>query len=384
LLSLLLLCSCATTPDLSALIPASKLPAEVTLNKDAGRGSLLFVTLRLEDGEELLFIVDTGSPVTFIDKSFEPKLAERPGTAMLWNFGSREEAGVYAAPQLYMGSTPLMMTGADIFTHDFKELSSKAGRPIMGLLGMNVLMHYCIQLDFEAGKMRFLDPDQTDAAKLGKAFPLTFSNEGQSTREFLRPYIHTGGLIGGEAANVMIDTGYRSDGALESRCFRREVLERRSGAEGDAVDGKDPGRVWFKKCVWDGETYTNLLIGKGGNLIGLRFLARHLVTLEFPERRMYLKRISVGPPVDGDMEAAAEFLKNLMEKGQVPGWSKSDKGTIYLEANPNFEAFDGRKSGESSTYHYTVARASEGGPWKLEKAWRTDLDGHTIEEYPVP
>ncbi|TMP97794.1 MAG: hypothetical protein E6L09_12645 [Verrucomicrobia bacterium] len=34
------------------------------------------------------------------------------------------------------------------------------------------------------------------------------------------------------------------------------------------------------------------------NLIGLQFLARHLVTLNFPKRMMYLKRTSVGPLTD--------------------------------------------------------------------------------------
>jgi len=51
-IGLLLLCSCATIHPL--------LPADVTLNKDVARGNVLFVTLRLENGEELPFIVDTG------------------------------------------------------------------------------------------------------------------------------------------------------------------------------------------------------------------------------------------------------------------------------------------------------------------------------------
>jgi hypothetical protein len=42
------------------------------------------------------------------------------------------------------------------------------------------------------------------------------------------------------------------------------------------------------------------------------------------------------------------------------------------------------KNDDSSIYNNTVSRASENSPWKLQKAWRTDQDGHTIEEYPVP
>jgi hypothetical protein len=84
------------------------------------------------------------------------------------------------------------------------------------------------------------------------------------------------------------------------------------------------------------------------------------------------------------MEAAAEIFKTLKGKNQLPGWSKNDKGTIYLEPYPNFEAFDGRKNGDSSTYHYQVDRASESSPWKLQKAWRTDTNDCLIKEYLVP
>ena len=47
----------------------------------------------------------------------------------------------------------------------------------------------------------------------------------------------------------------------------------------------------------DGDTYTNLVVGQGtnANILGLRFLARHLVTLDFPNRTMYLQRTSVRP-----------------------------------------------------------------------------------------
>ncbi len=370
---LLLLCSCATTPEPSAIVPASEFPADATINKDAGRGNLLFVTLRLESGEELPFFVDTGAAGTVFDISLEPKLGKCLTTNIVEHWGIKNEAGFYAAPKLYLGSTPLM-TGGLVFTFDFKQLSSQAGRPVMGILGMDCLEHYCIQLDFEAGKLRFLDPDHMGAAKLGKAFPLTISGN--------RPFIHHGSLIGGEGTNLLVDTGYRNDGALESGLFQGEVLQHRLRAEGDAVNGRS-GRVWFSKCVWNGETFTNLLIGAGGNVIGLRFLARHLVTFDFPKRTMYLNQTSAGPLVDENMEAAAEFFKTLKEKGQLPGWSENDKGTIYIEPYPNFEAFDGRKNGDSSTYHYDVDRASKDSPWKLQKAWQTDTNGHAVKEYSV-
>lgn len=380
-LSLLLLCSCATTPHQSAIVPATELPADVTINKDAGRGNLLFVTLRLEDGEELQFFVDTGTTFTSFDKSLVPKLGKRLGRVTSSSWGITSKSDGYAAPKLYFGNTPLM-TGSRVYIGDYKQLSSQAGRPIMGILGMDCLHHYCIQLDFEAGKMRFLDPEHMDASQLGKASALTF--------RMGCPFIHENSLIGEEGTNLLVDAGYRGDGALESGLFQREVQRLRT--EGKAIYGQHAGRIWFSKCVWNGQTYTNLLIGdggtnfwkgQGGNEIGLRFLARHLVTFDFPKQIMYLNQTSVGPLVDENMAAAEKFFNSLKEKSQLPGWS-TDDGTIYLEPYPNFEAFDGQKNDDPSIFHYQVGRVSENSPLKLQKAWRTDQNDKMIEEFTAP
>jgi len=122
LVSLLLLCACATVD------PARpRLPADVAFNKNAGRGTWLFVTLRLESGEQLPFLLDTGAPWTFFDKSQEPKLGKRLDTGTAWNFGTKQESGVYAAPRLYLGGTLLMMTGTNVGTIDCKKIKRLNG-----------------------------------------------------------------------------------------------------------------------------------------------------------------------------------------------------------------------------------------------------------------
>ncbi len=77
-----------------------------------------------------------------------------------------------------------------------------------------------------------------------------------------------------------------------------------------------------------------------------------------------------------------------MRNRQLPGWSKKDHGTIkrvgHFRPNPDTVTVHALKKGDSSTYHYEFTRASKDIPWQLEKAWRTDQNDHTIEEYPVP
>jgi hypothetical protein len=288
LLVLVLLCLPATADSTHP-----ELPAELTMNKNAGRGSYLFVTIRLEDGESLLFLVDTGSPITLFAKSLEPRLGNRLGTARIRTLYGNHDGGVYTAPKLYLGNTQLL-TGTNIFTDNFTMQSLMAHRSIKGILGMDCLRHYCIQLDFDAEKVRFLDPDNGNAALLGKAFPIAFPWGGI-------PVIDHSGLLAGKGANLLIDTGCHIDGFVDKNAIKGHYLGWWYWLFGKRLP----------ECLWDGQTYTHLHVRSSGslNLMGLRFLARHLVILDFPQQTMYLKRTSIGPLDKENTKAAADGSK---------------------------------------------------------------------------
>ena len=294
------LSSCAAAPDRETA--ASTRPElEVSFNKEAGRGDWLYLTLCLENGEELLFELDTGAPVTVLDKSLEPKLGKRLNKRTITYAWKKVTAGVYPAPELYLGKTRLL-TGDQVWTDELSRnlCRPNPGRPVMGILGMDCLRHYCVQLDFSAGKIRFLAPDHPGDQGLGKAFQLALDHSGYVTiRE---------NFTGSKGVTPIIDVGCLLDGVLEPKEFELELREQKAAWTNQAKDPRG-----FPRCtaslpnvVFGGETYTNFLIdkapgmmGKGRpcyfNAIGLRFLARHLVTFDFPKRTMYLKRVSVGP-----------------------------------------------------------------------------------------
>ena len=377
---LLLLCSCATTSQSSVVVRAAELPAEAILNRGAGRGDFLYVTLHLQDGEDLQFLVDTGSPYTALEKSLESKLGKRLGSAEIpapW-YGSKLDLRGYRSPRLYLGNTCLLM-GDRVLAGDFQIWD---GPHVSGILGMDCLRHYCVQLDFATGKIQLLDPDNLKTDELGKAFPLTFSKEG---------YVNIRGTLEGiEDAVSEIDTGTPSDGALEKKLFQQELQKQKVAVakEYKTSTGKTGSEARFPNAMFAGGNYTNLTLNESpvGNIIGLGFLARHLVTLDFPKRTMFLKQTSIGPLVDENMEAALEFMRDMKEKGKVPGWPQNEKGMIFPEAYSDSGPinFSARRFGDSSTYHYTVSRPSKDSPWKLERAWRTGQNGNTIEEYSVP
>jgi hypothetical protein len=169
-------------------------------------------------------------------------------------------------------------------------------------------------------------------------------------------------------------------------------------------DGTEMREARFSKCLFGSETCSDLILKEcpaGHNFIGLRFLARHLVTFNFPKRMMYLRRTSAGPLTNQDNSAepsvpafaeAEKFLTALKAKGQLLGWPKDAHGHISvkvadaasLDTFPVSLTFDAKKPGDVSDYHYTVVQAAKDSPWKLIRAWRTNPAGNIAEEYSVP
>ncbi len=275
-LSLSFLCSWATEP------PARHaLPPDVPINQDAGRGNWLIVTIQLESGQKLPVIVDTGGGATVLNKPLAPKLGKRLGTAVLNHWGKAITNGLYAAPKLFLGGTPLLITGDGVICGDM-DLPGGADRKYMGILGMDVLENYCIQLDFAAGKMRFLDDQHTDKSAWGKAFPMVTLNDQDP-----RPAVAEN-LLGLQGSHSIIDSGFLGDGWFMRKNFQSWT--------NDAVSPTN-GELHWPYGRFGGEKYPLFSLGAmnaESDGIGIDFLGRHLVTFDFPNHTLYLKRQSIG------------------------------------------------------------------------------------------
>lgn len=370
------------------------LPADVPMNLSAGRGGALIVNLRLNGGEPIEFIVDTGSPITLFEKSLIPKLGRRLGSWELDNFGATQISGLYAAPELWLGNVRLR-TGRHVGSFDNRKLANPTDYPTPGILGMDVLSHYCIQLDFSAGKIRFLDGDKVNKRKWGKPYSLFDTGNGC--------FFVYDNLAGVPPLGSMIDTGFSLDGWLTPPLFAQWTNQ---------VSVIPRGAVHSPKGAFDGNTYTGLMLnqtnsafiehsrmGAGINGIGLRFLARHLVTLDFPNETLYLDRTSRGPLSIRHLRAEAivaghdalDFMWELQRRDRLPGWWDGENPAEYYEhftyeyLNCELVTFDRvRKPGDPSVYHYEFMRLVPQAPWTLFKAWRADQNGRTVEEYPSP
>ena len=362
------------------------LPRDVDMNPDAGRGGLLFITLHLEDGEPLPFVMDTGCPTTCLDQSLEPRLGKPLRTNTLWSFGARSEVNVCPAPRLYLGNTLLEKTGSFVMTHDCRQMSASVGRPILGVLGIDVLQHYCVQLDFRAGKVRFLAAKGANKRRWGTAFPIMYIGDGCPTIG--------DNLAGMSGVGSLIDTGCTYDGWLIPQLYQQWT---------DPDAPPSPGQSHAPDGILAGQTYANVdlhgvdpkAFNSGDthiqfNGIGLSFLARHLVTLDFPEQTLYLKRARKDPPASADIDArfaaagAARKLRTLAQNGQLPGWPASDdlgNSSVHFSLDGGLITFDIRAPGDSFSHHYTFKKI--GYDWQLSKAWRTDGSGKVLKEFSV-
>ncbi len=379
ILSLIFLCSCASEDPVR-----SGLPGELDMNKDAGRGQWLFVNLRVA-GEELPFCLDTGAPMTSIDKSFESKLGKRIGTQPTRTFEFTNISDIYPTPAFYLGKTLLMKTGTHVAATDLSKCSRESGRPVMGILGIDVLSSYCIQLDFAANKVRFLDDRHLDKRDLGIAFPLKETLSGC--------YSIAQNLVGAKGPGSLIDLGDNADGWLVPQLYYQWTNQQTMRVEGEAEfpNGILGGKLYTRLVLRDlGTNYTSLAPLTWYNGLGLQFFARNLVTLDFPNQTLYLKQTSVGPFLDRNFQknakaegkSALKFLLDLREQGKLPGWpgwQPARKINVYFLYPDSFTM--NFLMDTSEIYHYQIYRPSKDAPWQIHRAWLTDSRGNTLKEF---
>lgn len=253
------------------------------INQSVGRGGWVVVTLHTDNGDAFPFLLDTGTSATLFDKSVESKLGKPLGEASVVGWGQKKAAHIYAMPRLFLGGVALK-TDSETAAYNLGPLTDGAGTHIVGILGYDALRHYCIQLDFAAGRIRFLNDKTADKSSWGEALQIVDLNVDDE-----RPAVAQN-LLGEHGPHSLIDTGSNNDGWLMTRNYHQWT-------NSVAV----PGQTRKPYGLFDGTQYPFVSLGVANvesDGIGVRFLARHLVTLDFPRRKLYLKLQSLEPLSD--------------------------------------------------------------------------------------
>jgi hypothetical protein len=280
----IVLASCATTPP--PPLPADPLhpglPPEAAFDRGIGTMRVLCLRLQGEHGENWRFLVDTGAPTTIFDRSVRGKLGPVVGKEpVVYAWSGSAVLDVHAPPRLFLNNT-LLLSGTRVWSDDLRRVWP--GKGIEGILGLDCLRHYCVQLDFPNHVVRFLDPERATGPELGRAFPLV--TVGESV--FIQ-----GDLFGAGSTLYQVDTGCSVDAVMKPPLFRKawETQHPDWARQLTSGDGHVIVEAGFPHATFAGETYDKLIVDAADHdFLGLRFLSRHVVTLNFPKHTMYLRR----------------------------------------------------------------------------------------------
>ena len=232
------------------------------------------------------FVLDTGCTGTILDLSFRTQLGEPTGRRTISSVANPIATEIFAAPNAFVGSFNLADCG-DVMCADLKGFARMVGRDVHGVLGMDVLKKHVIQIDFDEGRIAFLDNEQTEQRDWGLEFPITYNGMKMPQMRL---------AVGGRPElDFVVDTGCDTSGALAKDNFRLAV----------AKDGLKPVRTSMFAVAGTVKSrqvrveyanagpleYRGLIFSEAkGNLLGLDFLSRHVVTFDFPNDRVYLRK----------------------------------------------------------------------------------------------
>ncbi len=282
--------------------------AQFKIEEDAKE---ILLPVKLE-GKEYLFQLDTGSSITMFDISLRDKLPAPKGTAKVRTPSGTIECELFDAPRAFLG--PLSLKGA-VGVVDLEPAGSAVKRRRHGVIGMNFLKNYCVQMDFDKGLVSFLKskPDRGIFSFLrasknkhpewGEEIPIRYDSRSGIP--------HIKAKVEGAEVDFTIDTGYvhligwpdlpfaNFTGQLESRVlnrlrskiyFEQKHLTQRTTHKGKESFDSDKGAIVSRFSIGALE-YKDAVFREGGeSVLGMGFLSRHLVTFDFPNDKMYLKK----------------------------------------------------------------------------------------------
>jgi predicted aspartyl protease len=257
------------------------------------------------EGKEYPFVLDTGSTTTVFDKSFRDKL----GKQFMWPTRGRGPEGRtfkvewyrYDGPDPYVGPLKLEDTSL-IRVHDLDQVVSGEKRDFQGIISMEFLAKYVVQIDFDNKKVTFfrgkkdsgllpsLGSEENRHPEWGEPIPLK--------KRLLHNIRYVRGTVLDDTpVDFLVDTGWLSVDSLKSRIFDKIHSQQNSHREsGDAKSSSTGLSIYSiinqveNFSVGSFEYKNHVFRRSSESVLGLAFLQRHLVTLDFPNNVMYLKK----------------------------------------------------------------------------------------------
>ena len=273
--------------------PAHLVPGETTPRPTARRSFKfdpddcgVLVPVRI-GAKEYTFLLDTGCTMNVFDTSLQPYLGQPAGT-----IETRDATGkflplaLYSAPDAYVGSLPL--GEHRVACYDFTPIREASGRDIRGCLGMEFLKNWVISIDFDEGRVDFLPKGTAAQPAWGGSVPFEYGDtEMPRISATLGKDIET---------SFEVDTGCFGTGDLDwvSLFLLSDRHEARNCGKVRqmALSGEYSSSVSRLSHLSVGPFHHDNLRFSGGrkNILGLDYLSRYRVTIDFPNQQLYLAK----------------------------------------------------------------------------------------------
>lgn len=247
---------------------------------------LVIVPVRV-GSRDYRFVLDTGSTVTVVDNSLRQFLGPRIGSDQMSVASGREiEAGFWSLLAARVGT--LRFTQDRCCCLDLTPAREASGCDIRGVLGMDFLKRWIIRIDFDEGRLEFLNPGTPSVPERGEYIPITFDENNIAC---------VSAVVGNDATiPFRVDTGAAITGSLDGAILRRVIHYHEFQLTGDEKHAEMGGGfssqvgrlLWFSIGSF---RHHNLRFSSGAsNVIGLGYLSRYRVTIDFPGARLYLAK----------------------------------------------------------------------------------------------
>ena len=244
------------------------------------------------NGKPVNFCFDSGATDCLLDSAIFQNLRPTNQETDVGTSGGQKTFQLFDTPELNIGPLRLKDAGSVVCT-DLSALNALLDRPIAGVLGNNLWRKLVVQIDFDAGQLRFLTPDDLPHPEWGSVVPLE-SAQGPDGPDNAMAYVRLN--VAGSEGLFIVDTGDNGTASLTSAGFdyilentKLAVLLRPEETAGGTFDAR---KFRIPTFTFADQHYKDLIFTetKGwAGALGVRFLSRHLVTIDFPHARLFLK-----------------------------------------------------------------------------------------------
>jgi hypothetical protein len=283
LVGVLAIAGIARSEELALEIPANLILERFAVAKD---GADLLVPVNVTEKSHP-FIVDTGATITVFDTSFP--LGRPVDSVPFYGAEGNTEVKLYNPPAATLGKLSLGPLEV-VAGRDLKAIRQVSGNPIQGILGMDFLGKYVIHIDVDKGELLLLKSAPRNA---GEELPMLWGSGGL-------PYV-TVGMAPAEPFRFLIDTGRIGQGSGNLGVFEigslagSGTLHEVGTFISETISGTASRREFQGGVLKLGGFQVQSPIfgeshGQVPNVLGMGFWSRFLVTYDFPERKVYLRR----------------------------------------------------------------------------------------------